>query len=327
MPVTPGGQSIGHECVGIVEDTGADVTSVNNGDLVIVGIALIRAAVDLGVTFFDTAEAYGPFANESLVGKAVAPVREQVVIATKFAYDYDAAGNRLGLNNSPAHIQQAVEGSLRRLRAERIDLLYQHRVDPSVPIEDVAGAVRELIEQGKVAHFGLSEVGAQTIRRAHHIQPVAAVRNEYSLWTRDPEAEVLPACDELGIGFVPWSPLGQGFLTGTVNESMQFPASDVRSWFPRFSPEARERRTSRSSTRSGRSLPRITPPLHRSRSPGSSRSDHGPCPSPVPEGWSDCRRTSERITRPGLRDPAVPAAPRCPPGSRRRARPRRPGPR
>ncbi len=224
--------ALGLGCMGLSANYGEPVDEA-------AGIALIRAAVDLGVTFFDTAEAYGPFANESLVGKAVAPVREQVVIATKFAYDYDAAGNRLGLNSSPAHIQQAVEGSLRRLRAERIDLLYQHRVDPSVPIEDVAGAVRELIEQGKVAHFGLSEVGAQTIRRAHHIQPVAAVQNEYSLWTRDPEAKVLPACDELGIGFVPWSPLGQGFLTGTVNESMQFPASDVRSWFPRFSPEAR----------------------------------------------------------------------------------------
>ncbi len=161
------------------------------------------------------------------------------MIATKFAYDYDEAGNRLSLNSSPAHIQQAVEGSLRRLRTERVDLLYQHRVDPNVPIEDVAATIRELIEEGKVAHFGLSEVGAEPARRAHNGQPVAAVQNEYSLWARDPEAEVLPTCDEPGIGFVPWSPLGQGFLTGTVNESMQFPASDVRRWFPRFSPEAR----------------------------------------------------------------------------------------
>jgi aryl-alcohol dehydrogenase-like predicted oxidoreductase len=203
------------------------------------GVALIQGAVDLGVTFFDTAEAYGPFTNETLVGKALAGVREQVVIATKFAFEYDEAGNRLGLNGSPAHIRTAVEGSLQRLGVERIDLLYQHRVDPDVPIEDVAGAVKELIEQGKVGHFGLSEVGAATIRRAHAIQPITAVQNEYSLWTRDPEAEVLPACQELGIGFVPWSPLGQGFLTGVVNPSTQFSASDVRSWFPRFSPEAR----------------------------------------------------------------------------------------
>ena len=166
-------------------------------------------------------------------------MRDQVVIATKFAYEYDEAGNRLGRNSSPAHIRQAVEGSLRRLRTERIDLLYQHRADPNVPIEDVAATVKELIQQGKVAHFGLSEVGAGTIRRAHAVQPVTAIQNEYSLWTRDPEAEVLPACEELGIGFVPWSPLGQGFLTGTVNQTQQFPASDVRSWFPRFTPEAR----------------------------------------------------------------------------------------
>ncbi len=203
------------------------------------GTALIRAAVDLGVTFFDTAEAYGPFTNESLVGQALAPVREQVVIATKFAYDYDEKGHRVGPNSSPTQIKRAVEGSLERLRTERIDLLYQHRVDPSVPIEAVAATVAELIKEGKVGHFGLSEVGAETIRRAHHVQPVTAVQNEYSLWTRDPEPDVLPACDELGIGFVPWSPLGQGFLTGTVSESVRFPASDVRSWFPRFSPEAR----------------------------------------------------------------------------------------
>jgi len=241
MPVTPGGQSIGHECVGIVEDTGADVTSVNNGDLVIVGIALIRAAVDLGVTFFDTAEAYGPFANESLVGKAVAPVREQVVIATKFAYDYDAAGNRLGLNNSPAHIQQAVEGSLRRLRAERIDLLYQHRVDPNVPIEDVAGTVKELIEEGKVRHFGLSEAGVQTIRHAHAVQPVTALQSEYSLWWREPEQAILPTLEELGIGLVPFSPLGKGFLTGTINASTEFSSDDFRNTVPRFADrEARQ---------------------------------------------------------------------------------------
>jgi aryl-alcohol dehydrogenase-like predicted oxidoreductase len=203
------------------------------------GIAVIRAATDLGVTFFDTAEAYGPFTNEELVGKALTPVRGQVVIATKFAFDYDEAGNRIGPDSSPAHIRHAVEGSLRRLQTERIDLLYQHRADPTVPIEDVAATVKELIGQGKVAHFGLSEVGAQTIRRAHAVQPVTAIQNEYSLWTRDPEAEVLSACEELGIGFVPWSPLGQGFLTGTVSQTQQFPASDVRNWFPRFTPEAR----------------------------------------------------------------------------------------
>ncbi len=219
-------------CMGLSANYGEPVDEV-------AGVALIRAAVDLGVTFFDTAEGYGPFTNESLVGKALAPVREQVVIATKFAFDYDEAGNRRGLDSSPAHIRQAVEGSLRRLQTEQIDLLYQHRVDPNVPTEDVAGTVRELIGQGKVAHFGLSEVGADTIRRAHAVQPVTAVQNEYSLWTHDPEAEVLPACSELGIGFVPWSPLGQGFLTGTVNQSQQFAHSDVRSWFPRFSPEAR----------------------------------------------------------------------------------------
>ena len=224
--------ALGLGCMGLSTNYGEPVDEA-------AGIALILAAVDLGVTFFDTAEAYGPFTNETLVGNALAPVRQQVAIATKFAYEYDEKGHRVGPNSSPAHIKQAVEGSLQRLRTERIDLLYQHRVDPNVPIEDVAGAVAELIKEGKVAHFGLSEVGADTIRRAHHVQPVVAVQNEYSLWTRDPEAEVLPACDELGIGFVPWSPLGQGFLTGTVNESMQFPASDVRSWFPRFSPEAR----------------------------------------------------------------------------------------
>jgi aryl-alcohol dehydrogenase-like predicted oxidoreductase len=224
--------AIGLGCMGLSANYGEPVDEA-------AGIALIRAAVDRGITFFDTAEAYGPFTNEQLVGKALASVRDQVVIATKFAYDYDDAGKRIGPNSSPAHIRQAVEGSLRRLHTEQIDLLYQHRADPNVPIEDVAATVKEMIGQGKVAHFGLSEVGADTIRRAHAIQPVTAVQNEYSLWTRDPETEVLPACDELGIGFVPWSPLGQGFLTGTVNQTQQFPASDVRSWFPRFSPEAR----------------------------------------------------------------------------------------
>jgi aryl-alcohol dehydrogenase-like predicted oxidoreductase len=203
-------------------------------------IALIRAAVDRGVTFFDTAENYGPFANEELVGEALAPFRDRVVIATKFGHDIDPeTRQRRGLNSRPEHVKQVAESSLKRLKTEVIDLFYQHRVDPSVPIEDIAGAVKDLIREGKVKHFGLSEASAQTIRRAHAAQPVTAVQSEYSLWARDPEAEVLPTCKELGIGFVPWSPTGQGFLTSKVDPAMTFPASDVRSWFPRFTPEAR----------------------------------------------------------------------------------------
>ena len=202
-------------------------------------IALMRAAVDRGVTFFDTAEVYGPFDNEDLVGEGLAPVREKVVIATKFGFDIDPqTKERKGLNSRPDHIRKVAEESLRRLRTDVIDLYYQHRVDPKVPIEEVAGAVGDLIAEGKVKHFGLSEAGAQTIRRAHAVQPVAAVQNEYSLWARDPEPEVLPACEELGIGFVPWSPLGQGFLTGKVDPNLSFQNSDVRSRFPRFTPEA-----------------------------------------------------------------------------------------
>jgi aryl-alcohol dehydrogenase-like predicted oxidoreductase len=205
------------------------------------GIALIRAAADQGVTFFDTAEAYGPFTNEELVGEALAPVRDHVVIATKFAFDIDpVTGQRHGLNSRPEHIRQVADASLKRLKTDRIDLFYQHRVDPDVPIEDVAGTVKQLIADGKVRHFGLSEAGAQTLRRAHAVQPVTALQSEYSLWARDPEAEVMPACEEVGIGFVPWSPLGQGFLTGTVTTTATFESSDVRSWFPRFTPEARE---------------------------------------------------------------------------------------
>ena len=202
-------------------------------------IALIRFAVERGITFFDTGEVYGPCTNEQLVGEALAPVRNQVVIATKFGFDVDPeTRERRGLNSRPAHIRQVVETSLKRLRTDTIDLLYQHRVDPDVPIEDVAGTVKDLIEEGKARYFGLSEVGAQTIRRAHAVQPVAAVENEYSLWARDVEAEVLPACEALGVGFVPWSPLGQGFLTGKVRADQTFEDSDVRSWFPRFTPEA-----------------------------------------------------------------------------------------
>jgi aryl-alcohol dehydrogenase-like predicted oxidoreductase len=204
-------------------------------------IALIRAAVDRGVTFFDTAEAYGPFTNEELVGEALAPVRDQVAIATKLAFDFDpATGKRLGRNSRPEHIKLAADASLKRLKTNVIDLLYQHRVDPNVPIEDVAGAVRDLIQEGKVRHFGLSEASGQTIRRAHSVQLVTAIQSEYSLWARDPEAEVLPTCEELGIGFVPWSPLGQGFLTGKVNASMTFDPRDVRSVFPRFTEQARK---------------------------------------------------------------------------------------
>jgi aryl-alcohol dehydrogenase-like predicted oxidoreductase len=203
-------------------------------------IRLIRAAYDRGVTFFDTAEVYGPFIGEEMVGEALAPVREQVVIATKFGFDITPEGQiRGGLNSQPDHIRSATEGSLRRLKTDRIDLLYQHRVDPAVPIEDVAGTVQDLIQEGKVRHFGLSGAGGATIRRAHKVQPVTAVQNEYSVWTRDPEREVLAACEELRIGFVPWSPLGMGYLTGTITPMTTLPAEDLRSTLPRFTPEAR----------------------------------------------------------------------------------------
>lgn len=203
-------------------------------------IKLIRAAVDRGITFFDTAEVYGPYTNEELVGEALAPVRSRVVIATKFGFALHADGKPgwQGLNSRPEHIKQAVEGSLKRLRTEVIDLLYQHRVDPEVPIEEVAGAVKELIEAGKVKHFGLSEAGVRTIRRAHAVQPVAALQNEYSLWWRRPEEEVLPILEELGIGLVPYSPLGKGFLTGKIDEKTELGSNDFRSTLPRFQPEA-----------------------------------------------------------------------------------------
>ena len=202
---------------------------------------LIRAAVERGITFFDTAEVYGPFSNEELVGEALAPFRKQVAIATKFGFDLSGSDNRpgaAGLNSRPEHIKQAAEGSLKRLKVETIDLLYQHRVDPNVPIEDVAGAVKDLIQEGKVKHFGLSEAGVQTIRRAHAVQPVTALQSEYSLWTRTPEKEVIPTLEELGIGFVPYSPLGKGFLTGKIDENAKFDTSDFRSTLPRFTPEA-----------------------------------------------------------------------------------------
>src|SRR5437016_11994009 len=204
-------------------------------------ISLLHAAVERGVTFFDTAEVYGPFTNEELVGEALAPFRKQVVIATKFGFDLSGSDTRpgaAGLNSRPEHIKEAVEGSLKRLKVDVIDLLYQHRVDPNVPIEDVAGAVKDLIREGKVKHFGLSEAGAQTIRRAHAVQPVTALQSEYSLWTRTPEKEVIPALEQLGIGFVPYSPLGKGFLTGKMDEKTTFDSSDFRSTLPRFTPEA-----------------------------------------------------------------------------------------
>ena len=219
---------IGYGCMGL--DYGYGPATARDE-----GIAMIRAAVERGVTFFDTAEAYGPFTNEKLVGQALAPVRDRVVIATKFGLDIDpeTGERRPGLNSRPEHVKRVTEGMLKRLGTDRIDLLYQHRVDPEVPIEDVAGAVKELIQAGQVRHFGLSEAAAATIRRAHAVQSVAAVQSEYSLWTRDPEAEVLPTCEELGIGFVPWSPLGQGFLTGKIDATTTFDAqADFRDVFP-----------------------------------------------------------------------------------------------
>ena len=204
-------------------------------------IALLRAAVECGVTFFDTAEAYGPFANEELVGEALAPFRKQVVIATKFGFKLDPNGGPpVGVDSRPEHIKEVADASLKRLRTDVIDLFYQHRVDPNVPIEEVAGTVKELIQQGKIRHFGLSEAGVQTIRRAHAVQPVTAVQSEYSLWWRKPQDQLLPTLEELGIGFVPYSPLGRGFLTGKINEDTTFDSSDFRNTLPRFTPEARK---------------------------------------------------------------------------------------
>ncbi len=204
------------------------------------GVALIRGAVERGVTFFDTAEIYGPYTNEELVGEALAPFRENVVIATKFGFKIDANGKQAGLDSRPEHIKEVAEASLKRLKTDVIDLFYQHRVDPEVPIEDVAGAVKELIQQGKVKHFGLSEAGVKTIRRAHAVQPVTALQSEYSLWWREPEAETIPTLEELGIGFVPFSPLGRGFLTGKINEETKFDTGDIRNIVPRFTPENRK---------------------------------------------------------------------------------------
>ena len=225
--------------LGCMSMSGAYGSIVEKKDM----ISLIRAAVERSVTFFDTAQVYGPFANEELVGEALAPFRGQVVIATKFGFKFeqqDGAPRNVGLDSRPEYIKQGVEGSLKRLRVESIDLFYQHRVDPEVPIEEVAGAVKELIQEGKVKHFGMSEAAAQTIRRAHAVQPVTAVQSEYSLWFKRPEAEVLPLLEELGVGFVPYSPLGKGFLTGKINEQTTFDSTDLRSRIPRFSTEARK---------------------------------------------------------------------------------------
>ena len=226
--------AIGLGCMGLSFGLGPAVDKKD-------GISLIRAAVERGVTFFDTAEVYGPFTNEELVGEALAPFRDQVVNATKFGWapNPEEGGKWTALNSRPEHIKEAAEGSLKRLKTDVIDLYYQHRVDPNVPIEDVAGAVKDLIQQGKVKHFGLSEAGVQTIRRAHAIQPVTALQSEYSLWWREPEQEILPALEELGIGFVPFSPLGKGFLAGKINEETKFDKTDFRNIVPRFTPENR----------------------------------------------------------------------------------------
>jgi len=225
--------AIGLGCMGMSSSLGP---APDRGEM----ISLLQTAVELGVTLFDTAEVYGPFVNEELVGEALAPLRDRVVIATKFGFALDPAGGSwVGVNSRPEHIKEVAEGSLQRLNIDAIDVFYQHRVDPDVPIEEVAGAVRDLIEAGKVKHFGLSEAAAETIRRAHAVQPVAAVQSEYSLWTRGPEAEVLPTLEELGIGFVPFSPLGRGFLTGKIDEHTTFDSDDIRTSLPRFTPEAR----------------------------------------------------------------------------------------
>jgi aryl-alcohol dehydrogenase-like predicted oxidoreductase len=223
--------AIGFGCMGISFGYGTPLPHKE-------GVAFVRAVFDRGVTLFDTAEAYGPFVNEEVVGEALAPVRDQVVIATKFGFRFED-GRMTGLDSRPSHIREVAEASLKRLRTDRIDLLYQHRVDPDVPIEEVAGAVRDLIAEGKVKHFGLSEAGTQTIRRAHAVQPVAALQSEYSLWFREPEADILPTLEELGIGFVPFSPLGKGFLTGKIDETTTFDSTDFRSVVPRFTAEHR----------------------------------------------------------------------------------------
>ncbi len=258
--------------------------------------SLLRAAVERGITFFDTAEVYGPFTNEELVGEALAPFRKQVVIATKFGFDLSGPDHRpgaAGLNSRPEHIKQAVEGSLKRLKIVTIDLLYQHRVDPNVPIEDVAGAVKELIQQGKVKHFGLSEAGVQTIRRAHKVQALTALQSEYSLWTRTPEKEVIPTLEELGIGFVTYSPLGKGFLTGKIDEKTTFDSSDFRSTLPRFTPEALK--ANQASICWGKSVSGRRRQSLRSRWRGCWPRSHGLFRSPAPRSCIAWTRTSEQL--------------------------------
>ena len=257
-------------------------------------IALIRSAVERGVTLFDTAEVYGPFVNEELVGEALEPFRGQVAIATKFGFRLDPDGGHAssGVDSRPGHIRDVVDGSLRRLRVEAIDLLYQHRVDPDVPIEDVAGTVKDLIAAGKVRHFGLSEAGARTIRRAHVVQPLTAVQSEYSLWTRGPETDVLPTLEELGIGFVPFSPLGKGYLTGAIDEATTFEASDIRAGIPRFTPEARQANRALVDLLRAIGERKQATSAQVARWPGCSHRGPGSCPSPAPGGSTDSRRTS-----------------------------------
>ncbi len=254
-------------------------------------ISVIRSAVDLGVTFFDTAEVYGPFTNEELVGEALAPVRAHVVIATKFGFQFDETGKQAGLNSRPKHIKEVAEASLKRLKTNVIDLFYQHRVDPDVPIEDVAGAVKDLIQEGKVRHFGLSEAGVQTIRRAHAVQSVTALQSEYSLWWREPEAEIIPTLEELGIGFVPFSPLGKGYLTGKIDENTTFDSTDFRNTVPRFAPEARK--ANRALVDLLKTIAqRKRRHLLRSRSPGFLPGSPGSCPFQGRRNCIGCRRTS-----------------------------------
>ena len=257
--------------------------------------ALLRAAVDRGVTFFDTAQVYGPFTNEELVGEALAPVRDRVVIATKFGFAFDADGKATGLDSRPEHIRRMTDASLKRLRSEVIDLYYQHRVDPNVPIEDVAGTVKELIQQGKVRHFGLSEAGVKNIRRAHAVQPVTALQSEYSLWWREPEEQILPVLEELGIGFVPFSPLGKGFLTGTIAQATQFDAGDFRNTVPRLSPENRTANQALVDLVAA-VAPRRAPRRPRSPWPGCSPASRGSSPSRGRRSSRASKRTSQQRT-------------------------------
>ena len=277
--------------LGCMTMTGGYGVSPDRSDMV----ALLRGAVKRGVTFFDTAQVYGPFRNEELVGEALAPFAGQITIATKFGFQFNEEGQSTGLSSRPEYIKQTAEESLRRLGVETLDLFYQHRVDPEVPIEDGAGAVKELIEAGKVQRFGMSEAAASTIRRAHAVQPVTAVQSEYSLWWRRPEEEVLPLLEELGIGFVPYSPLGKGFLTGTISSDTSFDSTDLRARIPRFAAEARTR-IRRSSTCSAGSPPPRAPPPARSRWPGCWRSGRGSSPSPEPPSGTAWRRMSAPLT-------------------------------